>query len=580
MSDDEFEPRAGRSRARGGSEGRRGASLVGQVIRRLRSGGLTPLGRRAGLRGSGRSGRGRNAGLVLGRGPPTRRVVVKARIVRHRGARYRAAPLARHVAYLERDGVSRDQTEPALFDATMERADGAGFADRCADDRHHFRFIVSPEDGLDMADLRAFTRELMADMARDLGTRLDWVAIDHWNTDNPHVHILLRGRGEDGADLVIDRGYISHGLRARAEQRVALELGPRSERDLARSQLREVAADRWTGLDRQLRSRADQQGRIDLRPDPAARDRRRQALLLARANRLAQLGLAEREGPGLWRLSDALEPALRELEARAEAGRSLAQALAALGREDEAVRLAVHPDAPGQAITGRLLVRGLHDELAGTAYALVEGIDGRIHHMRFADLEATGDAPCGAIVEWCADQSRSGQLYARLALCCDLPVGDQVTAEGATWLDRQLVARRPPVFGDGFGQVARAALAARADHLAGAGLAVREGVGLRFADNLLGRLRQAELDAAAARLGAETGRAVQLAAPGTPVAGTFNRRLDLASGRFALIDNGLGFQLVPWQPQLDRRLGQTVAGTVNTSGGVDWTIARNRSLSP
>jgi type IV secretory pathway VirD2 relaxase len=44
-----------------------------------------------------------------------------------------------------------------------------------------------------MADLRAFTRELMADAERDLGTRLNWVAVDHWNTDNPHIHVLVRG---------------------------------------------------------------------------------------------------------------------------------------------------------------------------------------------------------------------------------------------------------------------------------------------------------------------------------------------------------------------------------------------------
>src|SRR3546814_6563528 len=87
------------------------------------------------------------------------------------------------------------------------------------EDRHHFRFIVSPEDAGDMADLRAFTRELMDDVARDLGTDLDWVAVDHWNTDNPHIHVLLRGKADDGTDLVIDRDYIREGMRGRAEER-------------------------------------------------------------------------------------------------------------------------------------------------------------------------------------------------------------------------------------------------------------------------------------------------------------------------------------------------------------------------
>ena len=100
------------------------------------------------------------------------------------------------------------------------------------DDRHHFRFIISPEDAAELGDLRTFTRELMTDVARDLGTKLDLIAVDHWNTDNPHIHVLIRGRAEDGQDLVISRDYISRGFRDRAAERVTLELGPRSEREI------------------------------------------------------------------------------------------------------------------------------------------------------------------------------------------------------------------------------------------------------------------------------------------------------------------------------------------------------------
>src|SRR3546814_16070102 len=81
-----------------------------------------------------------------------------------------------------------------MFDAGSDRADREAFAARCEDDRHHFRFIISPEDAGEMQDLRAFTRELMADAQRDLGTSLDWVAVDHWNTDNPHIHVLVSGQ--------------------------------------------------------------------------------------------------------------------------------------------------------------------------------------------------------------------------------------------------------------------------------------------------------------------------------------------------------------------------------------------------
>ena len=105
------------------------------------------------------------------------------------------------------------------------------FADRTKDDRHHFRFIVSPEDAAEMTDLRAFTRDLARQMEADLGTRLDWIAVDHWNTDNPHVHLLVRGVDETGQDLVISRDYISRGLRSRAEELVSIELGPKPEHE-------------------------------------------------------------------------------------------------------------------------------------------------------------------------------------------------------------------------------------------------------------------------------------------------------------------------------------------------------------
>ena len=88
----------------------------------------------------------------------------------------------------------------------------------------------------------------MDQASRDLGTRLDWVAVDHWNTEHPHIHILVRGRADDGSDLVISRDYIGSGLRARAGELVTRELGPRSELEVRRGLEAEVTAERWTRL--------------------------------------------------------------------------------------------------------------------------------------------------------------------------------------------------------------------------------------------------------------------------------------------------------------------------------------------
>lgn len=245
--------------------------------------------------GQGRSrsrfGRGRRAAVSIRLRSNARRVVTKARVVRHQGPRFRSAPLPKHIAYLKREGVTKDGQPARMFDAAGDEADERAFAERCKDDRHHFRFIVSPEDAAEIGDLKTFTRELVTDMERDLGTQLDWVAVDHWNTDNPHVHLLIRGRADDGQDLVISRDYISRGIRDRAAERITLELGPRTEQQIHSALQREVEAERWTSLDRALRDISDECGGVaDLRPGPNAEDPELRRLLLGRAAKLERLG--------------------------------------------------------------------------------------------------------------------------------------------------------------------------------------------------------------------------------------------------------------------------------------------------
>ena len=110
-----------------------------------------------------------------------------------------------------------------------DAADTREFEERGRKDRHQFRFIVSPEDGEDIGELRAFTRQLMEQMERDLGTKLEWVAVDHWDTDDPHTHIVLRGKDDAGKDLIIAPDYISRGMQARARELATEWLGLRTE---------------------------------------------------------------------------------------------------------------------------------------------------------------------------------------------------------------------------------------------------------------------------------------------------------------------------------------------------------------
>jgi type IV secretory pathway VirD2 relaxase len=577
--EDEFRVRPGRLRG-GGLPSGRAKSFTSQVTQAAKKAGHTGYGfgqRRSG--GGSRFGRGQAAGLSGRRGPRTRRVIVKMRVVRHAGARFRAAPMARHITYLEREGVTKGGEPAQMFDAVGDQADGDRFAARCEGDRHHFRFIISPEDAGEMQDLRAFTRELMADAQRDLGTSLDWVAVDHWNTDNPHIHVLVRGRADDGGDLVIARNYVREGLRGRAEERVTLELGPRSEREIQTALQKEVGAERWTSLDRGLRDIADRHaGVVDLRPAGGTPDPERRRLLVGRAQTLERLGLSDPVGPASWTLKPDIEDALRDLSIRGDIIKTMHRALSRGGGRTDTAGFAIHGDQVVDPVLGRLIERGLHDELAGTAYAVVEGVDGRSHHLRFTDLDLTGDASPGAIVELRVWSDPKGQQRLSLATRSDLPLERQVNASGATWLDRQLVAQGPPKLGGGFGAEAASALEERVEHLVGEGLARRQGQRVILARNLIETLQRREMDAAVSRLAAETGLAHTPSSPGDHVAGAYRQRVTLASGRFAMIDDGLGFQLVPWRPALDSHLGRHVLGTMTPGGGVDWSFGRQRGL--
>lgn len=575
MADDEFDIRPGRSRDGGARSYRKANTLVGRVLQVSRRAGYTPLGSRRPGSGTGHLGRGRHAALRRRRSAFQRRVVIKARVVRHTGTAFRSAPLARHIAYLERDGVTRDGSDGQMFDAGSDQADGEAFAQRCEDDRHHFRFIVSPEDASEIADLRAFTREMMDDMARDLDTSLDWVAVDHWNTDNPHIHVLVRGVASDSRDLVIDRAYVSEGLRARAEERVTIELGPRSERDIRQALRREVDAERWTSLDRRLQRQRADLGVVDLRSE-ASSGRKDRSLLLGRAQTLERMGLAERVGPASWTLDADIEPTLRALGDRGDIIRTMHRALSGKGLAIDAERFALHGHSDCERVIGRLVERGLHDELTGEAYAIVDGVDGRTHHLRFPDIERTSDAAPGAIVETGNWSDRQGRQQTSLLVRSDLSIEAQVRARGATWLDRQLVSPQPEDLAGGFGAQVSDARDRRAEVLIEDGLARRQGQRIVFARGLLDTLRDRELAEAGEALAARHAGIAQPVNAGDRVAGIYRERVTLASGRFAMIDNGMGFQLVPWRQDLERHLGQEVTGRINQRGGVEWSFARSR----
>lgn len=577
MSDErEFRVRPGRSRS---SKAQRARPFIAQALAAAqRAGGTLSYSGRIGPGNRSRFGRGRRASVQANRllTSRSRVVVIKTRVVRHSR---RSTPMAAHLSYLRREGVTRDAEKARLFGPNGDDLDAREFAERCADDRHHFRFIVSPEDAVEMTDLKDFTRQLMTRMEKDLDTRLDWVGIDHWNTDNPHVHVILRGHTDDGEDLVISRDYIKEGMRARAQNLVTMELGPRTEHEIRRNLERQVEAERWTTLDRQLMRDAGATGIVDMAPPGDRQPDEFQVLKVGRLQTLESLGLAQRIGPGQWYISEDAEPTLRELGERGDIIKRMHSALTERGIERGMSSFVLAGEALNHPIVGRLADRGLDDELKGTAYVVIDGADGRAHHIKLADLDAAGDSGLGSIVELRRFDDAQGRVRLAIAVRSDLPLEEQVRAGGATWLDRQAIARDPVALGEsGFGRDLHDALEQRVEYLVGEGLAQRQGNRIVFARQLLDTLRRRELETVGEKLAAEVGRPFSQAATGDNVAGTYRQRFALASGRFAMIDDGPGFQLVPWTPSLEQKLGQHVSGIARGDTGVDWSFARKRGV--
>lgn len=577
MTDDtEFRIRPGRIRSFGAQRAR---PFIAQALAAAKKAG-------AGVSRSGRIvagnrsrfGRGQRASIQANRfiTARSRGAVIKARVVRHNA---RSAPLATHLNYLRREGVTRDGEKARLFGPGGDDADPKAFAERCEGDRHHFRFIVSPDDAAEMADLKSFTRDLVSQMEKDLDTRLDWVAVDHWNTEHPHVHLIVRGVRDDGQDLVISRDYIKDGMRDRARDLITQELGPRTDLDIRRTLDRQVDAERWTQLDRQLVRDARDTGVIDLAPWPGEQPDVYHAQKVGRLRKLESLGLSDQIGPGQWVIDASAEATLRELGERGDIIKRMHRALTERGIERGSASYVLAAECLDTPIVGRLVDRGLDDELKGSAYALVDGVDGRTHHIKLPDLDAAGDSAPGSIVELRRFDDAKGERRIALAIRSDLDIERQIMASGATWLDRQNIAREPVALSDGgFGAEVRHALDRRAEHLIEQGLADRNGQRVTFARNLIDTLRARELEALGEKLAAETGQPFNRAGSGEYVAGAYRQRFTLASGRFAMIDDGLGFQLVPWTPSLEKQLGRHVSGVARDDGGIDWSFGRKRGL--
>ncbi|MET3591801.1 type IV secretory pathway VirD2 relaxase [Mesorhizobium shonense] len=650
MTDEEFRPKLGKIGSRGSKAGKRFAGQVRAAINR--AGGQHRHGGR--FTGS-RAGRGGAAAALLKSRDRyaafrQRRIVVKARVVKLAGKGSDGARA--HLRYLQRDGVTREGEPGELYGADNDRVDGKEFIDRADGDRHQFRFIVAAEDGIEYSDLKPLTRRLMAQMEEDLGTKLDWVAVDHFNTGHPHTHIIVRGKDDRDENLVIARDYISSGLRERAAELVSLDLGPRTDLEIEQRLRREMEQERFTSIDRQLLRMRDSEGLVA----PHGRDAFRQTLYQGRLRKLERMGLAAEVGYGHWLLDDAVEATLRRLAERGDIIKTMHCELTGKGLARSAADCLVYDAGQNtEAVVGRVVARGLSDEINDRHYLIVDGVDGKSHYIDVGRGEATEPTPDGCIVRVTPRSTEPRQVdrsivgiaaahdgrytvdihlkhdpsaterfaeahvrrleairratagverepdgtwiiapdhlqrvsdYERqraraepvvLDKLSSLPLENQVGFDGATWLDSEVVSETPKTLRNaGFGRELREAQARRRQWLIAQGLANEEQGRMVYRAGMISILRQRELNRIASQLSSELGLSYFEAKPGDRLEGKMLRSVELASGKYAVIEKSREFTLAPWRPVLDRHIGKEVSGVVGGEG-ISWSIGRQRS---
>ena len=413
----------------------------------------------------------------------------------------------------------------------------------------------------------------------------------------------------------------------------------------------EVDQDRWTGLDRELQRRISDDGGIDLpRPGGDIESLRHRTFLIGRLQRLQTMGLAREQEKGVWhRFERTLEAVLRDMGKRGDIIKTMHRALRGEQRE-----MAFFDLKRASRVMGRIVSVGYIDELNERAYVIVDGVDGRAHHIAMGQRDLT-KFPIGGIVEaqpmplsvadrniaeiatdglystsrhrellWQEDRSKfdldehieahvrrlealrrggvvervadglwrvpadletRGHAYDRqrtfgvdLQLLSAQPIGEQVRTMAPTWLDRQLLSEKHSSVDRGFGASVNQALRKRVDFLKEQGLAEIRGEHHSVPRNLLTRLRQWEIEGLAKTIEKETGRTHRPVVDGQRVRGVYRQVVTGASGRFALLDDGLGFSLVPWKPVIEQQLGRSISAVVR-GDSVSWRMGRELGIS-
>jgi type IV secretory pathway VirD2 relaxase len=311
--------------------------------------------------------------LSQGIKPGIRRVTIKASFVKNNPK----LPWSKHGFYRRRESAQK-----RAFDVSKENVDLASKLGRWQEegDRHMFRIILSPEDA-DRLDLESYTREYMKRLEKGLGTKLEWAAVEHDNTDHPHVHIVLRGKDDRGQDLVLSKDTIKSGLRTVAQDLATEELGLRSPEEILASREKTLENAYMTEVDRGLLFRAKPGptgARILTLPKKSGSGERAEKLRQDRERLevLGRFGLARQIRGDTWQLADNTEEVLKGMGLM----RDITKRRAAVEGNASRTGLPFSLSWAGEKLSGKILGSGPVSEMSEEKYLFIEGQDGRMYY--------------------------------------------------------------------------------------------------------------------------------------------------------------------------------------------------------
>jgi hypothetical protein len=554
---DEFEPRLGRSR--------RDTLRPKTQLQRLAAQRLKRNPRTFGCKKFAggeifRKGRGKGAAAVARHWAhvSNRRVIVRSSTAPARGANTSA--FSSHIRYLLRYPTDEEANRGRLYSGDSDNAEASEFNKRSRHDPWQFRFVVAPEDSHQIEDMSAFTRRLMQQVERDLGTPVDWVAANHFNTAHPHTHIVVRGRIPSGEELIINRRYLITGLRHRAEEIVTNMLGQKTGRELSARKRLEPFRERLTSIDQHI-SCTQIRGTVRLSRSSTRPAAPAITTQVKRLQYLEKLGLAEHVYGQEWRLQPGWKDALQSLGRRTE---TLAELSRAVGDERSAGRVeALGPAPEGKWVTGRLVALSASGTGPQGHLLVIDGLDGRIWLSQVAARETLELPSPGGVISALIEPAPAaigarpkrpepeagtsdGQTI-RTFVNSWLPVNQLIDRQAFTWLD-ELSDSQMSEYSSGFGAEVRAAKSARQAFLAASSLDLSD----------FDALRRAELARAAASLAGQTGKRYAELQSREVFRGEYSEHVDTAYGRFAVIASETRFTFTAMTDEVARLKGKTV----------------------